>query len=83
MELGSFADTIHTEMAHLIHDTFDLILLIENTNTQLIYRKLIELGENQDKIIMFANRDEAHTQLKKYTSHHSVIIFQNDIPQWF
>ncbi len=83
MELGSFADAIHTEMAQLIHNTFDLILLIENTNTELIYHKLIERGENQDKIIMFANRDEAHTQLKKYTSHHSVIIFQNDIPQWF
>lgn len=83
MELWWFADAIHTEMANLIHNTFDLILLIENTNTQLIYRKLIELGENKDKIIMFANRDEAHTQLKKYTTHHSVIIFQNDIPQWF
>lgn len=83
MELGSFADTIHTEMASLIHNTFDLIILIENTNTQLIYRKLIERGENKDKIIMFANRDQAHTQLKNYTSHHSVIIFQNDIPQWF
>lgn len=83
MELWSFADSIHTEMAKLIHNTFDLIILIENANTQLIYRKLIERGENQDKIIMFANRDQAHTDLKKYTSQHSVIIFQNDIPQWF
>lgn len=81
MELGSFADAIHTEMANLIQNTFDLILLIENTNTQLIYRKLIERGENKDKIIMFANREQAHNELKKYTSHHSVIIFQNDIPQ--
>lgn len=83
MELGSFADDIHTEMANLIQDTFDLIILIDNTNTQLIYRKLIEQGENKDKIIMFANREQAHAELKKYTSHHSVIIFQNDIPQWF
>lgn len=83
MELWSFSDTVHTEMAKLIHNVFDLIMLIQNTNTQLIYNKLIEQGANKDKIIMFANREQAHTDLKKYTSHHSVIIFQNDIPEGF
>lgn len=83
MELGKFSDSIHTEIAYLIHNTFDLILLIQNTNTKLIYHKLIEQGANKDKIIMFADRDQAHAELKKYTSHHSVIIFQNDIPQGF
>lgn len=83
MELGDFSEEIHTQMANLLHGKFDYILLIENINTKIIYNKLVELGENPNKIIMFTNRDQAHTQLKKYTSPHSVIIFQNDIPQWF
>ena len=81
MELGDFSEEIHTQMANLLHGKFDYILLIENINTKIIYNKLVELGENPNKIIMFTNRDQAHTQLKKYTSPHSVIIFQNDIPQ--
>gem|GEM_PF-6592745 len=56
-------------------------MLIENTNTQYIYKKLIEQGENANKIIMFKNRSQAHIQLKKYTTPHSVIVFQNDIPE--
>ncbi|MDD5213373.1 MAG: UDP-N-acetylmuramoyl-tripeptide--D-alanyl-D-alanine ligase [Candidatus Gracilibacteria bacterium] len=79
VELGLESDKIHLEIGKMLANVIDKALLIENSQTKMIEKGLLESGFNKANIIHYSSTISAHNDLSNIINSGDVIVFQNDL----
>lgn len=79
VELGTESDKIHFEIWEMLSNVIDKALLIENSQTKMIEKWLLESGFDKNNIIFYSTTLEAHNNLSNIINSWDVIVFQNDL----
>lgn len=79
VELGIESDKIHFEIWEMLSWVIDKALLIENSQTKMIEKWLLESGFSKNNIIFYKTTLEAHNNLSNIINSGDVIVFQNDL----
>lgn len=78
VEMGASTQKVHERIGRQLAKVADLVLLVKNSVTPHIEEGLKSAGFADERIIKYADVDEAHGSLDKILKPGDVVMFQND-----
>ncbi len=76
LELGDFEQSIHEEIANIIYYSEATKVVLVGSSVKYTYDKLIELGFDKEKVIMFSKEDETYDYLNSILKENDLIVLK-------